>query len=187
VIFLWILVHKVHLAQTEKIYLRQYLPIYCTESIKKGTRKWFQRCSGGKTCLELPHLLQRHNRVFIDRLMSYFTSRLPRVTWAKTWTHDSCRQINLCNTVATLKCATQQKPNCMKLLPFSSLGRKFESVPCTHELHTSGTRNSSCFGVTDGRIGSVLLRPVVEGLAPVPLTSNLEMCCGWWMAQREAT
>jgi len=32
---------------------------------KKGTRKWFQRCSGGKACSELSHLLQRQNRVFI--------------------------------------------------------------------------------------------------------------------------
>jgi len=41
-------------------------------------------------------------------------------------------------TVATLKCATQQNPKCMQRFPFSSLGRKLESVPSTQELHTSG-------------------------------------------------
>jgi len=94
---------------------------------------------------------KRHNRVFIDRLMCYFALRLTSVTGLKTWTHNSCRQINLCNTVATLECATKQKPNCMKLLPFRSLGRRFESVPCTQELHTSGAQTSSCFGATQCR------------------------------------
>jgi len=32
---------------------------------KKGTRKWLQRCSGCKACSELPHLLQRHNRILL--------------------------------------------------------------------------------------------------------------------------
>jgi len=33
------LAHKVHFAHTGQIYLRQYLPVGCTESIKKRNKK----------------------------------------------------------------------------------------------------------------------------------------------------
>ena len=37
-------------------------------------------------------------------------------------------QTNVLHTVATLKCAIQQKLKCMQLFPFSGLGRRFERV-----------------------------------------------------------
>jgi len=91
-------------------------------------------------------------------------------------------QTNFSNTVATLKGATQQTPKCMQRFPFSSLGRRFETVLCTQELHTlaheprlvsvqwtAGLAAFSC-------LQSLLL-----------LTSNQETYCRWWAAWRETT
>jgi len=80
VIFFWILAHKVHFAQPGKFIYDNICQSAAQNRLKKGTRKWFQRCSGGKACSESTHLLQRHNRVFIDRLMCYFTLRFTSVT-----------------------------------------------------------------------------------------------------------
>jgi len=76
-------------------------------------------------------------------------------------------QTNVFHTVATLKCAIQQNPKCMQRFRFTSLGRRFESVLCTQELHTSGTRTSSCFSAVGRKFGRVFLPSVVHGLAPV--------------------
>jgi len=71
-----------------------------------------------------------------------------------------------------------------------SLGKRFESIPCTQELHISGTRTSSCFGTIDLKFGSVFLPSVVHGLAPVIAdvkSRNVGLCCRCWTAWREAT
>ena len=96
---------------------------------------------------------------------------------------NACRQIF--HPVATLKCATQQKPKCMQRFRFSSLGRRFESV----QLHTGAPHvwhaNRSCFGAMDPKFGSVFVSSVAHRFAW--LTSNQEMYCRWWTAWQEAT
>ena len=60
-------------------------------------------------------------------------------------------------------------------------------LPCTQELHTLGTRTSSCFGAMDRKFCSVFLPSVVHGLVLESLTSVPELSCGWRTAWREAT
>ena len=55
----------------------------------------------------------------------------------------------------------------MQCFLFSSLRRRYESVPCKQELHTSGLRTSSCFGAMEPKFGRFLLLSVVHGRAPV--------------------
>jgi len=55
----------------------------------------------------------------------------------------------------------------MQRFPFSSLGRRFGSIPYTQELHTSGTRASSCSAALGRKFGSVFLPSVVHKLASV--------------------
>jgi len=59
----------------------------------------------------------------------------------------------------------------MQRFTFSSeFGQKIRK--CTQELHTSGTRTSSCFGAMDHKFGSGFLPSVVHGLAPVNVDVN---------------
>ena len=66
----------------------------------------------------------------------------------------------------SLHLCIQQKPKVQRF-PFSSLGKRFESFPCTQELDTSGSRTLSCFYAMGRKFGSVFLPSVVHGLAPV--------------------
>ena len=69
-----------------------------------------------------------------------------------------CLKTNAFHIAATLKCAIGYKKKhgaCNAFLSAVSLDRRFESFPCTQELHTTCTWTSSCFGAIDHKFGSV--------------------------------
>jgi len=66
--------------------------------------------------------------------VGYFTSDSTILAGLHTCTHNHMASRHMFHTVEKLKCAIQLKTKCIQRFSFSSLGRWFQSVPCTQEL-----------------------------------------------------
>ena len=90
-----------------------------------------QTCSDGNACFELTHFLQSNNR-FLSTAID-FTFHKP--IWAKSLDTQPGKRLSHTSNV---EMCYAKKTNCMQRFPLSSLEKRFDSVPCTQELHTSG-------------------------------------------------